>query len=102
VRELSPGLDFMKMLKPVHYIRKNSEERLLEAGFIARDVREAVDEADYEDAGLPVEDSRGNLTLRYTDLIPVLTKAIKEQNALIGLRGEEIERPAPNRMNLNR
>lgn len=92
VRELPLGLDFVRMLRPVDYVRKNNEERLLEAGFIAQDVKEALDEADYDNTGLLGQDSQGNLTLRYNDLIPVLTKAIQEQNTLIGNQGEEIER----------
>ncbi len=83
IRPLPYGLDFVKQLKPVDYIRKNNKTNTREIGFIAQDVEQVLLKTDYEDQGFLTEDDEGRLSLRYNDLIPLLTKAIQEQQIII-------------------
>ena len=68
------GLNTILQLKPVNFQWIKGEENDL--GFIAQDVAEIIPEA---------VDTNWNsdLLMRYESIIPILTKAIQEQNALI-------------------
>ena len=68
------GLNTILQLKPVNFQWIKGEEQDL--GFIAQDVAEIIPEA---------VDTNWNsdLLMRYESIIPILTKAIQEQNALI-------------------
>ncbi|WP_400078142.1 tail fiber domain-containing protein [Winogradskyella sp. R77965] len=81
IRSLPYGLDFVSQLKPVDYVRKNNETKTREIGFIAQDVKNLLTTVGYSDQGLLSKDSKGNLSLRYNDFIPLLTKAVQELNA---------------------
>lgn len=80
IRPLPYGLDFVSQLKPMDYIRKNNEAKTREIGFIAQDLEKLLTKTGYTDQGFLTKDSNGNLSLRYNDLIPLLTKAIQELN----------------------
>jgi hypothetical protein len=90
IRELPCGIDFVRGLKPVDYIRRNNENRTREAGFIAQDVEILLKEADISDYGLLNKDDNGFLELRYNDFIPILTRAIQEQQQEIEALKAEI------------
>jgi hypothetical protein len=90
IRELPYGMDFVRKLKPVDYIRKNNENRTREAGFIAQDVEALLKEAEIRDYGLLNRDDNGYLELRYNDFIPILTRAIQEQQQEIEALKAEI------------
>ena len=64
-------------LKPVDYIRKNSENRTREMGFIAQDMEEVLTNINYNDQGFLTKDDEGHLNLRYNDIIALLTKECK-------------------------
>ena len=81
IRPLRYGLDFVSQLKPVDYIRKNNEAKTREIGFIAQDIEKLLTTIGYSDQGLLSKDSKGGLSLRYNDFIPLLTKAIQELDA---------------------
>ena len=83
IRDLPYGLNFVRKLKPVDYIRKNNENKTREAGFIAQDVEAVLNEMGMENSGLISKDNEGSLELRYNDFIPILTKALQEQQAII-------------------
>jgi len=83
IEDLSLGLNVINGLKPVDYIRKNNSLHTREAGFIAQDVEELFNELGIENAGLLSKGYDGSLELRYNDFIPILTKAIQEQQAQI-------------------
>ncbi len=82
IRSLPYGLDFISKLKPVDYIRKNNEAKTREIGFVAQDVENTLAQLGFVNQGLLSKDVKGNLSLRYNDLIPVLTKAIQELNSI--------------------
>lgn len=68
------GLNTILQLKPVNFQWINGEENDL--GFIAQDVAEIIPEA-------VSTNWNSDLLFRYESIIPILTKAIQEQNALI-------------------
>ncbi|MFK5878290.1 MAG: tail fiber domain-containing protein [Flavobacteriaceae bacterium] len=91
IRELPYGLDFVKQLKPVDYIRKNNNLKTREIGFIAQDIEVLLNKISYQDQGLLSKDDEGNLSLRYNDFIPLLTKAMQEQQEIIENLKAEVE-----------
>jgi hypothetical protein len=91
VKDLDYGLEFVKKLSPVDYIRKNNELRTREIGFIAQDVENILKELGISEAGFLSSTSEGNLELRYNDFIPILTKAIQEQQQIIENQNARID-----------
>ncbi len=83
VRALPYGLDVVKQLKPVDYVRKNNEHKTREMGFIAQDVEALLNKIGYTDQGFLHKDDKGLMSLRYNDFIALLTKAIQEQQEII-------------------
>jgi hypothetical protein len=74
IRPLNYGLETLLQLKPVNFQWIEGEEEDL--GFVAQDVAEIIPEA-------VNTNWNSDLLFRYESLIPILTKAIQEQNALI-------------------
>jgi hypothetical protein len=91
VRDLPYGLDFVNKLKPVDYVRKNNENKTRETGFIAQDVEALFNEMGIKNNGLISKGYDGSLELRYNDFIPILTKAIQEQQVTIDLLQKQNE-----------
>ena len=83
IRELPYGLDVLKQLKPVDYVRKTNDKKTREMGFIAQDVEALLIKIDYKDQGFLHKDDKGFMSLRYNDFIALLTKAIQEQQEII-------------------
>lgn len=83
------GLAQVLQLKPVTYFYKKDETKHQEVGFIAQDVKKVIPEV--------VTGSEGDLEkgetlgLSYGNLVPVLTKAIQEQQAMIEELKKKIE-----------
>ncbi len=86
VRELDYGLDLVLALKPVSYRYKGGNGRT-DMGFVAQDVEKLLDGYNVVDAG---GDSDRTLSLRYTELIAPLVKAVQEQQSQIEALREEI------------
>ena len=74
IRPLNYGLETLLQLKPVNFQWIQGQEEDL--GFIAQDVAEIIPEA-------VNTNWNSDLLFRYESLIPILTKAIQEQQALI-------------------
>jgi hypothetical protein len=92
VEELALGLNLVKGLRPVDYIRKNNSSGTREAGFIAQDVQELFSSMGINNSGLLSVDADGSLALRYNDFIPILTRAMQEQQQQIEAQNQKIER----------
>ena len=87
ITETKYGLKTALSLKPVDYTMISNQQR--NVGFIAQDVQKLVPEAV---SGLEGDLEKGEtLSIAYTTLIPVLTKAIQEQNEMIKDLKMEIE-----------
>jgi len=74
IEQLGYGLNTVLKLNPVSYLMKEDLEGGTRIGFIAQELRTELPE-------LVTEDERGMLAVKYTELIPVLTKAIQELKA---------------------
>lgn len=91
IRDLPYGLELIKQLRPVDYVRKNNETKTREAGFIAQDVEELLVSLGYSNQGIVATDSKGMKSVRYNDFIAVLTKALQEQQEIIEKQQGTIE-----------
>ncbi|MCF2491452.1 tail fiber domain-containing protein [Dyadobacter sp. CY347] len=82
IQTLDNGLDIVSKLKPVSYEKKasitNSDYNKKEIGLIAQDVQKTLPELVSEG-----KDPDKTLALDYNSLIPILTRAIQEQQVLI-------------------
>jgi hypothetical protein len=87
VGDIIQGLDFVKALRPVQYRLKNGNERI-DFGFIAQDI-EALLGTDYNVLGIG-QDADRTLSLRYTDFIAPMVKAMQEQQEMIELLKAEV------------
>ncbi|MBT8286942.1 MAG: tail fiber domain-containing protein [Bacteroidia bacterium] len=86
ITELSYGLKEILLLKPKSYNWKNRTNTLRSLGLIAQDVQAIIDEIVREG-----EDADKTLSLNYTGLIPVLVKALQEQQAIIDGQNKKID-----------
>ena len=92
-RDIQPmskyGLSTVMQLKPVSYFYKADKTNHPEVGFIAQEVQKIVPEV--------VSGTEGDITkgetlgLSYGNLVPVLTKAIQEQQATIEAQQKQID-----------
>lgn len=84
------GLNTVMQLKPVTYFYKADKTNHPEVGFIAQEVQKIVPEV--------VSGTEGDITkgetlgLSYGNLVPVLTKAIQEQQAEIEAQQKQIDK----------
>ncbi|MBF0243696.1 MAG: tail fiber domain-containing protein, partial [Planctomycetes bacterium] len=86
IAPLERGLDEVMALEPVSY-RLKADEGRKRLGFIAQDLSEVVREVVHE-GGDPAQ----TLGIHYTELVPVLTRAIQEQEGKIRKQGRILER----------
>lgn len=103
ITDLDLGIDFLNMLRPVAYKRKDAEQQKKEWGLIAQELQQTLQEINCSDAGIVQEDGTPDqmLSVRYTDLIAPMIKAIQElalnstaleqQLLLQKLRSEKLE-----------
>jgi trimeric autotransporter adhesin len=87
IRDLAFGLDFVKALRPVEFRMRGGNDRI-DFGFIAQDV-ETLLGTGYNVLGIGGT-AEHKLSLRYTDLIAPMVKAIQQQQALIEAQASEI------------
>lgn len=83
IQSSSLGLNFINALKPVVYKRNNDESKKTEYGFIAQEVEAILKQFGTTDNGIITIDDKGMYSLRYNDLIAILTKAMQEQQEVI-------------------
>jgi hypothetical protein len=81
--DLDSSLNIVNNLKPVvfNYINASVNNDTKHLGFIAQDVYQTLENKDY--LGSIVRSDGDTLSIAYSNIIPLLTKAIQEQNALI-------------------
>jgi hypothetical protein len=91
IQPINLGLDFIKELRPVSYIRikqdscsgKGFMEGTTENGFIAQEVEATLRKFGAVNSGIISIDDCGMYGMRYNDLISIQTKAIQEQQKII-------------------
>jgi uncharacterized protein YaiE (UPF0345 family) len=74
--EINNGISKVCSLRAAEFTWKSDEKNKPQVGLIAQDVQKVLPQAISEDAS-------GSLSVRYTETIPLLVAAIKEQQALI-------------------
>jgi hypothetical protein len=81
--DLDSSLNIVNNLKPVvfNYINTSVNNDTKHLGFIAQDVYQTLENKDY--LGSIVRSDGDTLSIAYSNIIPLLTKAIQEQQALI-------------------
>ncbi len=80
IQEIGYGLDLVMALKPVEFRLKDGNDRI-DFGFIAQDIEALVGD-EYNILGVGGDPDR-TLSLRYTDFIAPLVKAVQEQQVQI-------------------
>jgi len=83
IRSINQGLDFVMKLKPVEFVYNSREEQTKSLGFIAQDIQEVMHEEDMAGYDLVTQMDENTLGLSTEELIPLLTKAIQEQQKII-------------------
>ncbi len=83
IKDIPVGLDFVSKLKPVEFIYNNAKEEQKTYGFIAQEVKEALKDSQIKDEVIVVDFDENYIGMKQTELIPVLTKAIQEQQSQI-------------------
>lgn len=83
--DFSYGLEQVKALKPISFVRKDDPEQVRRIGFGAQTTKPIVPEAVYDTREeIEGEDAaETKLAMDYTSLIPVLVKAIQELEAKV-------------------
>jgi len=83
IQTLNDGLAVVSQLRPVtfQYKPEHSKDQSVQPGFIAQELQQAMDGKAYLDG--VVQSGPEYLNVAYQNLIPILTKAIQEQQALI-------------------
>jgi len=81
--DLDSSLNIVNNLKPVvfNYINASVNNDTKHLGFIAQDVYQTLENKDY--LGSIVRSDGDTLSIAYSNIIPLLTKAIQEQQAII-------------------
>jgi len=87
IRDLDLGLDFVLALRPVAFTLRQGDART-DMGFLAQDVEALLGEG-YSVLGIG-GDAERTLSLRYTDLVAPMVKAIQEQQAQIKAKDARI------------
>jgi hypothetical protein len=86
ITPINLGLDLVTKLKPVSYFYNNNELNQKSYGFIAQDVQQALTELhlNEKDGIVKIMEQKDQyLGLNYEEFVPILTKAIQEQQAII-------------------
>ena len=78
IEDIDHGLEDVKALRPVSFTWKDRPGRGKKLGLVAQEVREVINEVVHVG-----DDADSTLGIYYSDLVPVLIKAIQEQQALI-------------------
>ncbi|OFV81704.1 MAG: hypothetical protein A2Y78_02845 [Acidobacteria bacterium RBG_13_68_16] len=88
VRDLDLGLDFILALRPVQFRMIHGNDRV-DFGFLGQDVETLLGDG-YNLLGIGADPDR-TLSLRYSDFIAPLVKAVQEQQAQIEAQRSEID-----------
>lgn len=83
IKEMSYGLNEVMKLKPISFNWKDKPSEITKLGFSAQQVKEVMKE-------IVIEAEDGAIGMYYSDIIPVLVKAIQEQQAEINTQKESL------------
>jgi len=100
IKQSALGLDFIKSLNPVSYVRNNDEKKKTEYGFIAQELEIALNKAGAANNGIISKDDAGMYSVRYNDLLAPMVKAIQEMNEMNKAQQKMIEEMKKENQNL--
>jgi hypothetical protein len=85
IAPIATGLSVVEKLNPVTYRYKEdwSKDQSTQTGFIAQELLVALQDTNYVDSVVQQGGEKGYYSVAYQNIIPILTKAIQEQQALI-------------------
>jgi hypothetical protein len=85
IAPIASGLDVVEKLNPVTYCYKEdwSKDQNVQTGFIAQELLTALDGQVYVDGVVQQNGAEGYYSVAYQNIIPILTKAIQEQQNMI-------------------
>ena len=85
IAAIDSGLDVVAKLNPVTYRYKTdwSNDQTTQTGFIAQELLVAMEGKNYAEGVVQQGGTNGYYSVAYQNIIPILTKAIQEQQALI-------------------
>jgi hypothetical protein len=83
IQSLDSGLDVVNAMRPVtfQYKQNYSKDQSVQPGFIAQELQEAMAGKAYLDG--VVQEGTNHLNVAYQNIIPILVKAMQEQQAMI-------------------
>lgn len=84
ISKLNYGLYEVMNMRPVSYYWKDNSEKARKIGFLAQELRNVIPEVVVGD------ETKENLAVNYIELIPVLVKAIQEQQQQIETLSKEV------------
>jgi archaellum component FlaC len=92
IQPIDSALDVVSNMNPVTYKYKEdyNSDRSVQTGFIAQELNEALDGQVYKE-GIVKTDSE-YMSVAYQSIIPLLTKAIQEQQVMINELKKEIDK----------
>jgi len=83
IQILDMGLDEILKLDPVSFLWKNQTDDYRNIGLVAQDVKEIIPQVVHRTNIINEDTPDGQLSISYEQLVPVLIKAIQEQNKKI-------------------
>ncbi len=83
IQDLPEGLSLVTRLRPVEFVYNNAPAEEKSLGFVAQEVKAALEDSKLKESNLVTRFQDDLLGLKTTELIPVLTKAIQEQQLII-------------------
>jgi hypothetical protein len=85
ITPINSGLDVVSKLNPVTYKYKEewSKDQSTQTGFIAQELLVALEGKNYLDGVVQQNGENKYMSVAYQNIIPILTKAIQEQQAII-------------------
>ena len=86
IKDLDYGLADILSIRPVSYKLKKGNPEQTHLGFIAQEIKTIVPEIVSQ-----TDDEKHMLSMRYSELIPILIKATQEQQALIDQQQQQIK-----------
>ena len=85
IRDLDRGLETVLALRPVRYRWRERPGQGVQMGLIAQELREVLPEIVHE-----ADDGEGSLSVEYLQLLPVLIRALQEQQERLQDQSERI------------
>jgi len=91
IKDLPYGLDFILKLRPRQFVYNNSTDGKITMGFVAQEVQDVMKQYGMVDKyNLVKIMEKDFLGLNTTEIIPILTKAVQEQQQMIDAQNQRI------------